>query len=122
MKKIIIESGNGNVALDIDTIDNPTAKEIDKALPLESTVSTWGDEIYFDIGVHAPDRGATLDVNIGDVAYWAQGQCLCIFFGRTPASDTEKPVPASGVVTVGKTKVDPDILRKVKPGSRVRVE
>ena len=122
MKRITIDSGSTKVCLEIDAIDNPTTKEISRSLPIESKVSTWGDEIYFDIGIHAPEEGVTLDVNIGDIAYWAQGQCLCIFFGRTPASDTDKPIPASGVVIVGKTSVDPDALRKIKPGSKVKVE
>ncbi|MEE8359363.1 MAG: cyclophilin-like fold protein [Candidatus Omnitrophota bacterium] len=122
MNKITIENGSTKVSLDINAIDNPATKEINRSLPIESKVSIWGDEIYFDIGIHAPEEGATLDVDVGDIAYWAQGQCLCIFFGRTPASDTDKPVPASGVVIVGKANVDPDILRKVKCGSKVKVE
>ncbi len=80
MNKITIENESTKISLDINAIDNPTTKEISRSLPIESKVSMWGDEIYFDIGIHAPEEGATLDVNVGDIAYWAQGQCLCIFF------------------------------------------
>ena len=31
--------------------DTPTAVAIQKALPIEATANTWGDEIYFAIGV-----------------------------------------------------------------------
>lgn len=118
MKKIKI----GNIELDVKALDNATVKEIDKNLPIESKVKTWGDEIYFDTGITAPAQGATLDVGIGDIAYWPEGKCLCIFFGPTPASSGDKPVPASEVVIVGKTDADPDLLRKVKSGSKIEVE
>ena len=119
MKKITIEPG---IKLDIAPADNATAKEIDKHLPVESKAMTWGDEIYFDTGIKAPSEGATLDVNVGDIAYWLQGKCLCIFFGPTPASSSDKPVPASEVVIVGKAELDPDQLRRVKSGSKIVVK
>lgn len=119
MKKITIEP---NIELDIRPADNITAKEIDKNLPLESKAMTWGDEIYFDTGIKAPSEGATLDVNVGDIAYWPHGKCLCIFFGPTPASSTDKPIPASEVVIVGKAELDPNQLRKVKSGAKIVVE
>jgi len=34
--------------------DSPTALKIAEALPIETSFSTWGDEIYFAIPVDAP--------------------------------------------------------------------
>jgi hypothetical protein len=122
MNKIRIESEDVKVDLEIDFWDNPTANKIQEYLPIVSTASTWGDEIYFDTGITAPAQEATLDVDVGDIAYWPEGKCLCIFFGATPVSTGDKPVPASEVVVIGKGDVDPALLRLVAPGSRIIVE
>ena len=121
MSKITIKSEDNEIELKVEFTDNPTAAKIKESLPIESKVKTWGDEIYFDTGIAAPAEGATVDVAVGDIAYWPDGKCLCIFFGRTPASSGDKPVPASEVVIVGKTTVEPALLRKVKPGSKITV-
>ncbi len=101
--------------------DSSCAKEIVANLPIESFVSRWGDEIYFDIGFKASAEGASMEVEVGDVAYWSQGKSLCVFFGPTPASDTEKPVPASPVVVIGKTSVSPADLRRIQLGEKITV-
>lgn len=121
MNKVLIESEGGQIELKLELLDTPAAKKIKESLPIESRVKTWGDEIYFDTGIIAPAQGATMDVSIGDIAYWPDGKCLCIFFGRTPASSDDKPVPASEVVIVAKTSLDPALLCKVKSGSKIRV-
>ena len=102
--------------------DSQTAREIIARLPLESTISTWGDEIYFDIGFKASPQGATMEVSAGDVAYWSQGKCLCVFFGPTPESTSQQPVPASPVVIVGTTDADPAELKTIELGETIVVE
>ena len=121
-KKIKIESKDMNLELEAEFFDNPTAKKILESLPIQSKVKTWGDEIYFDTGIVAPAKDATMDVAVGDIAYWPAGKCLCIFFGPTPASSGDKPVPASEIVIVGKASLDPAMLSKVKSGSKITVE
>ncbi|MFH1767621.1 MAG: cyclophilin-like fold protein [Candidatus Omnitrophota bacterium] len=101
--------------------DTPTAKEIIARLPIESVVSRWGDEIYFDIGFKASAAGASMEVSAGDVAYWSQGKSLCVFFGPTPASNDYSPVPASPVVVVGKTEIVPETLRRIGFGEKITV-
>ncbi len=101
--------------------DSQAAREIFQNLPIDSTVSTWGDEIYFDIGFKANAGGATMEVKIGDVAYWPQGKCLCVFFGPTPASTSPDPVPASPVVIVGKTSVSKEDLKNIQLGEKISV-
>jgi hypothetical protein len=99
--------------------DSVTAREIIGRLPLTSKVSTWGDEIYFEIGFKASAEGATMDVDVGDIAYWSQGKCVCVFFGPTTASNGEKPVPASPVVIIGKTNTPASQLRKIQLGETI---
>ena len=122
MKNIKIKALDKEINLKIGPIKNSTTEKISKSLPIDSKVNTWGDEIYFDTGITAPSEDATTDVEVGDIAYWPEGKCLCIFFGRTPASSSDKPVPASEVVIVGRTDLNPEVLRKVKAGSKIRVE
>ena len=50
----------------------------------------WQDksynEIYFPIPVEAEAENAATLVEEGDLAYWPEGRCFCIFFSLTPAS------------------------------------
>jgi hypothetical protein len=121
-RKVKIEGDSFYLEFEVEFFDNPTAKEILKKLPIKSEVELWEEEIYFHTGISAPLIGSTTDVEIKDFAYWPQGKCLCIFFGPTPLSTTQKPVPASEVVIIGKVNVDPSCLKKVKSGYKIRVE
>jgi uncharacterized protein len=98
-----------------------TAQMIQKSLPLEGVVNLWGDEIYVDTGIQASDIRATMDVNVCDIGYRHEEKRLCIFFGRTPASTTDKPVPAFPVVIIGKILCTPDELRAVRAGEALRI-
>ena len=118
MKIKIIIDGNEILA---ELNDTETAKKIYEALPLESSFSTWGDEIYFEIPVKCDSENPKEEVEIGDLGYWLQGSCFCIFYGKTPASTSEKPRAASPVNVFGKIIGEVEQLKQVT-GSRVRVE
>jgi uncharacterized protein len=48
----------GSLALEAELLDTPTAKAVAAALPLTSSVLTWGEEVYFDVPVNVkPRRG-----------------------------------------------------------------
>jgi uncharacterized protein len=98
-----------------------TAQMIQKSLPFEGVVNLWGDEIFIQTGVQASDLHATMDVNVCDIAYRHEEKRLCIFFGKTPASTTDKPVPAFPVVVIGKVLCPPDELRAIKAGEAMRI-
>lgn len=106
---------------DADFNDSLTAQEIIKNLPVSSTISTWGDEIYFNIGFKASAQNSTMDLKVGDIGYWPQGKCLCVFFGPTPSSTNEDPAPASPVVIVGTTKASRDDLKNIQLGENITV-
>jgi hypothetical protein len=59
-------------------------------------------------------------VEPGTVAYWPEGNCLCLFWGPTPASRSQECRAASKVNLVGRV-LNPEVLAKLK-GRRVRVE
>jgi hypothetical protein len=112
----------GSVSAEARLNDSKTAGAIWYALPIEAKGQTWGDEIYFDIGLTAPAEKARDVVDVGDLAYWPPGQAFCIFFGRTPASQGDECRAASPVNVVGKIVGDARVFTKVRSGSRVTIE
>jgi hypothetical protein len=102
--------------------DSKTARKIWEALPIEGSVNTWGDEIYFSIPVKVGLENAKAVVSEGDLGYWPPGNAFCIFFGPTPASEGEEIRPASPVNVFGKIIGDPKIFKKVKSGAKIIIE
>jgi hypothetical protein len=113
----------GNVVLDAELSDTACAREISASLPIESVPNEWGDEFYFGIPVNMPlDETATTEVKVGDIGYWPPGRALAIFFGRTPISKGDDPVPASEVNLVGRIIGDATVLKKAKGSRKIRIE
>ena len=99
-----------------------TVQKILAALPIESVAKTWGDEIYFDIPVAAGPENPREKVNKGDLGYWPAGKAFCIFFGKTPMSESEDEIiPASAVNLIGRIQ-NADALKKHAAGETVRIE
>ena len=101
--------------------DGPIARRLLQQLPMTSTVNRWGDEIYFDVPVKMANTQPTRDVAVGDLAYWPEGPCLCIFFGRTPASRSSEPRPASDVTIIGHTDETAEHLREIRAGTTITI-
>jgi hypothetical protein len=79
----------GPVSMTAELNDSPTAQAISSALPVQASVKTWGDEIYFPIPVGRElEDSAVETVDIGDLGYWPTGRAFCIFSSRF---GTEKP-------------------------------
>jgi hypothetical protein len=100
-----------------------TVEKIVKSLPIESEVMIWGDEVYFDVPVTMDEENARESVSKGDIGYWPAGGTLCIFYGKTPISESEEAIkPASAVNIVGKID-EPDRLKSIKPkgGEQIRI-
>lgn len=113
----------GSVRLDVELKNNKTADAIYAALPIEASLNTWGEEFYFKIpGVMDHRETATVQVKVGDVAFWGAGGVLAIFFGRTPMSLGPEPVPADRVNIVGCVVGDAARLRQVMDAKTIRVE
>jgi uncharacterized protein len=109
--------------LKVELGDGPTAEEIWDHLPFEGPASLWGDEIYFEIPVSMElEDGARQTVEVGDVAYWPQGEALCVFFGPTPASTDEKPRAASPVTVVGRISEGLEDAGSIASGENLKVE
>ncbi len=100
----------------------PTTEAVISALPLEGSASRWGDEVYFGAPFHTNlESDARADMDVGEVAYWPDGDALALFFGKTPASIDHRPRAYSKCNVVGMVIGDPTILGTVRPGARVRL-
>ena len=120
VRTIQITAGEVSATATLD--DSRTAEAIWKALPIEAKANTWGDEIYFDIGLPVAAEKPREVVAVGDLGYWPPGSAFCIFFGRTPASTGDEPRAASGVNVFGRVTGDATVFKKVRAGARVRLE
>jgi uncharacterized protein len=112
----------GSLALEAELLDTPTAKAVALALPLTSSVLTWGEEVYFDVPVNVkrePDARAVIVP--GEIAYWPQGPAIAIGFGRTPISQGDETRLASPCNVFAKALGDVKALGKVKSGAKVEV-
>ncbi len=113
----------GRVQVTGELFNTATAEAILEALPIKGQAQRWGGEIYFSIPVSAElEPGARDVLEAGELAYWPTGNALCIFFGKTPASQADEIRAASDVNVFGRISQDPASLHDVENGSEVVVE
>lgn len=120
MPKITIAVGA--ISLQAELNDSSTARQIWESLPIEGTVNTWGDEIYFEIPViDKLTSEARAEVDVGELGYWPVGKAFCVFFGPTPVSTDECPRAYSPVNIVGYVLDDATALKTIEDGERIRI-
>ncbi|MFF1902278.1 cyclophilin-like fold protein [Kitasatospora sp. NPDC058218] len=101
----------------------PTAEALWGVLPISSSASTWGEEVYFGTPVSVPrEDGARQVVEPGTVAFWTDGDSLALPYGPTPISRDGECRLAAPCNILGALDADPDVLRTVRPGDPIRVE
>ena len=112
----------GDLSLEAELLDTPTAKAIAAALPITAAVLTWGEEVYFDVPVNVkrePDARAV--VTPGEIAFGPDGPAIAIGFGRTPISKGNETRLASPCNVFAKALSSVKVLAKVKTGTKVEV-
>ena len=112
----------GKVTLKAELNDSESAKSFLGLLPREISLSRWGDEYYGNCGIKVRESDdAREDMKVGELALWAPGNALCVFFGPTPASRGREPRAASPVNPIGRVLDDTAPLKGMGPSIRVKV-
>ena len=112
-----------NLEVEAELKNTASAKAIYEILHIDGAANRWGDEIYFVIPLKLDlEKGATDVVEKGDLAYWPEGCCFCIFFGKTPASTETEIKAASKVNIIGKIIGDPAVFKTVNNSDLVIIE
>lgn len=105
------------------TGENPeTRAAVEAALPVSGTAARWGDELYMRVPVDVSAEDAQAAVSVGDVAYWPQGNALCLFWGPTPASGADDRPRAASPVNVIANVEDVSPLEGLSGGAMMTVE
>ncbi len=121
MTAIRISWPGGSVIADLQP--GPTVKKLLAALPCASTVSTWGEEVYFELPVNAAvEPGAQQVVAPGTVCFWVDGNALALPWGRTPISQGDECRLVCACNVLGHIRGDPSMLKSARSGYTIRVE
>lgn len=120
MHRILIHWPRGETRATLD--DTPSTRALMAALPLESRANTWGDEVYFDVGIRPelePDAPQVVDP--GAVCLWVEGAALALPFGPTPVSEADECRLVTAVNVLGHLDDDARILASIRENDPVSV-
>ena len=71
----LVLTGELNSVLSPRTIDR-----LLKKIPINSRIHLWKKELYFEVGIRMGVEKVAETCNAGDIAYWPQGDAVCLFF------------------------------------------
>ena len=126
-KKISIKFTDSDKTAYIELDDSRSPKTVNAILdklPIEVKINRWGDELYTDkTPIAAEEENAQSVVKPLDVAYWPEGNALCLFYGPTPISKSpDEILPYSPVNIVGRVITKDDNLEEFRDGSTVVIK
>lgn len=120
MREVLIRAGE--VSIRARLLETPTADSVWHALPIYSTAQTWGHEVYFRTALTAAVEPDARDVvEVGEIAFWPDGDAIAIGFGPTPISRNGEIRLASPCNVWARALDDVKALRGVHAGEMVAV-
>ena len=123
--KVLFPDIDREISIELDDSRAPkTVQAILENLPIQVGITRWGDELYTEkTGIIAEEEDAKREVNFLDVAYWPEGNALCLFYGPTPISKDGQILAYSPVNIVGRIiphdNEKDDLLEKTRENTRV---
>jgi uncharacterized protein len=123
--KVVFLDIDREVSIELDDSRSPkTFQAILENLPIEVKINRWGDELYTEkTQIVEKEEDGKRQVNLFDVAYWPEGNALCLFYGPTPISEEGKILAYSPVNIVGRIIARNNekeyVLEKIKDSTRV---
>ena len=113
------------ISIELDDSRSPkSVQAILDNLPVEINITKWGDELYTErTHISANEENAKKEVDYLDVAYWPEGNALCLFYGPTPISKDGQILAYSPVNIVG--RINPhgnekdELLQEIKDNTKV---
>ena len=112
------------ISIELDDSRSPkTVQAILENLPIQVGITRWGDELYTEkTQIITEEEDAKREVNFLDVAYWPEGNALCLFYGPTPISKDGQILAYSPVNIVGRIiphdNEKDDLLEKIKENTK----
>ena len=91
-----------------------TVDLIVRKLPIEGRAAVWKEEVYFETPIKMGEEKAKGTVEVGTIAFWPMGSAICIFHGDSQ--------PYSPVSILGKITANLELFKRVKSGTKIRVE
>ena len=91
-----------------------TVGRIISLLPINSRLHLWNQEAYFGVGARIGPEKAVMQCKSGDLAYWPQGDAVCLFF--------KDMTPFSKVNPIGRisTTALEGVFERIRTGTMIR--
>ena len=120
MSSINLKFSSYNIVIKL----RPTTTEnaIKSILHCKSIIKTWGEEIYFEMPIQKDlslDNDAKDVINLGEIAYWIEGKCIAIGYGKTPISQNNEIRLAAKTNIWGDAELNTKKLKNIKDGNEV---
>ena len=118
-KRMVVRGDEAEITVELE--ERPVAEEMWGRLPMTSKARLRGDaEVHFPVLVsevaEPPDNSG---IEVGDVAYWPEGNALCIFRGS--ASD-DSPRVAEDFTKVGRVIEGLESSGSIRANEDLRIE
>ncbi len=123
--KALFPDINREISIELDDSLSPkTFQAIIENLPVEINITKWGYELYTErTQISTNEENAKREVDYLDVAYWPEGNALCLFYGPTPISKDGQILAYSPVNIVGRIiphgNEKDELLQEIKDNTKV---